>query len=189
MELLRPQINLDVFFSRLSAAPMRALLLDYDGTLAPFAVERDQAVPYPGVRDCLQELIAAGRTRIVVISGRAIHDLAPLLLLDPLPELWGSHGWERRLPDGMYHPPALGPAARRGLAKAVEVAVDFGLDHALERKPASVALHWRGLAPRTIAAMRHDIQLRAPGCAGDWRGRTGMVCEYSWLMTTPRCPS
>lgn len=158
MELLRPHVDLDLFFSRLAAAPGRTLLLDYDGTLAPFAVERDRAAPYPGVRDCLQELIAAGRTRIVVISGRAIQDLAPLLSLDPLPELWGSHGWERRLADGTYHPPALGPAARRGLARATEVAVDFGLNHSLERKPASVALHWRGLAPRTIVAMEHDIR-------------------------------
>lgn len=163
MELLRSHIDLDDFFSRLVAAPGRALLLDYDGTLAPFAVERDQAVPYPGVRDCLQALIAAGRTRLIIISGRALHDLTPLLALDPLPELWGSHGWEWRLPDGTYHPPALGLTARRGLAQAIEAAVGFGLNHALERKPASVALHWRGLAPRTAAAMRNDsVRLWTP---------------------------
>lgn len=163
MELLRPHIDLDAFFARLTAAPSRALLLDYDGTLAPFAVERDRAAPFPGVRDCLHALIAAERTRVVVISGRAISDLAPLLALDPLPELWGSHGWERRLPDGTYHPPALDPSAQRALAEAVAAAVEFGLNHSLERKPASVALHWRGLAPRTVAAMRHDIhRLWAP---------------------------
>ena len=34
----------------LPAAPARVLLLDYDGPLAPFRLERDRATPYIGVR-------------------------------------------------------------------------------------------------------------------------------------------
>ena len=45
---------LERFFERLPGAPARVLLLDYDGTLAPFRVERDEAVPYAGVREAVR---------------------------------------------------------------------------------------------------------------------------------------
>lgn len=92
MEQLHLQANLDSFFARLAAAPRRALLLDYDGTLAPFKTKRQQAAPYPGVPELLAAVRDAGRTRVVVISGRSVADLGRLLGLDALPELWGSHG-------------------------------------------------------------------------------------------------
>jgi trehalose-6-phosphatase len=36
----------------------RLLMLDYDGTLAPFRKERDEALPYPGVDEALQTIVA-----------------------------------------------------------------------------------------------------------------------------------
>lgn len=149
--------TLESFFAQLAGAPERALLLDYDGTLAPFQVERDKAFPYPGVRELLAALVAAGHTRVVVISGRSIADLEALLGLDPLPELWGSHGWERRLADGTYRPPELGAQAVAGLEAAQQAAAARGIDHALERKPAGLALHWRGLDPSAAQALREEI--------------------------------
>ena len=56
------------------------LLLDYDGTLAPFHPDRFQARPYPQVAELLQAIIDAGRTRLVIISGRALADLHPTIL-------------------------------------------------------------------------------------------------------------
>src|SRR5215472_16009868 len=96
MEILQPGFDLDRFFAGLGRARKRELLLDYDGTLAPFRVARDQATPYPGVREILGAMQRSGHTRLVVISGRAIADLEPLLGLDLPLELWGSHGWERQ---------------------------------------------------------------------------------------------
>ena len=135
---------------RLPDCPTRVLLLDYDGTLAPFRPERDQAVPYPGVREILTALIAGGTTRVAIVSGRAIDHLIPLLDLEVLPEIWGDHGWEHRDPHGRYHRLPLNEAAARGLEQATEQvaalrkgAGDFGAR--FERKPAGVALHWRGL--------------------------------------------
>lgn len=157
MEHLHAQPTLDAFFAGLAAAPRRALLLDYDGTLAPFRAERDQATPYPGVRELLGALLAAGRTRLVIVSGRAVDDLVRLLGVEPTPELWGSHGWERRTADGRYLPPDLGAAARDGLAAAAQVAAAAGLGHALEQKPAGLALHWRGLDERAAQALREEV--------------------------------
>jgi trehalose 6-phosphate phosphatase len=158
VQLSRAEQDLDSFFARLTAARRRALLLDYDGTLAPFCVERDQARPYPGVRPTLRALMLAGRTRVVIISGRSLVELERLLGLAPAPELWGSHGWERKLAGGSYHSPALGEQAENGLQAAADAVLAHGIAAALERKPAGLALHWRGLAPRAASTLRAELQ-------------------------------
>ena len=81
------------FFDQIAGSRPRALLLDYDGTLAPFRVERDQARVDPSLRDALAGICRTGRTRVAVISGRALRDLIPLLQVEPLPESWVCHGW------------------------------------------------------------------------------------------------
>ena len=47
MQLLHAGIHLDGFFDRLARARRRVLLLDYDGTLAPFHRRHERALPYP----------------------------------------------------------------------------------------------------------------------------------------------
>lgn len=79
----RPTVNLVAFFREVARARRSALLLDYDGTLAPFELDRNQAVPYPGVTELLQDIMDTGRTRVVIISGRRAQELGPLLRLSP----------------------------------------------------------------------------------------------------------
>jgi trehalose 6-phosphate phosphatase len=153
------QLILAAFFAQVAATPRRALLLDYDGTLAPFQIDRAAAFPYPGVREALTALQAAGQTKIIIISGRTIADLERLLGLDPLPDLWGTHGWERRLSDGSYQPPELSAYTRAGLRAAHEVLSVCGLGPRLEPKPAGLALHWRGMDAPAIQEIRTTIDL------------------------------
>jgi trehalose 6-phosphate phosphatase len=134
------------FWQQLAKAACPVLLLDYDGTLAPFRVNRDQAVPYPGLRELLGEIQTTTLTRLVIISGRAIDDLLPLLGLDPAPEIWGCHGWERRLSNGQRAAVALPANAQAGLKEALSLLGQKVLDCRYEIKPASVAVHWRGLS-------------------------------------------
>lgn len=148
MKILDSQLDSDSFIQSISTAKQRILLVDYDGTLAPFRVERDQAIPYPGVREILTAILKAQRTRLIVISGRAIHDLIPLLQLDPLPEVWGSHGWERQLPDGTYTGPEFDESIKQRLSSARTWVEQSKLAERCEYKPASLALHWRGLDKR-----------------------------------------
>lgn len=145
MELLTPTVNLDDFFDRLAQTDYPLLMLDYDGTLAPFRRERDEAIPYPGVRDRLARFVAAPRTRVIIISGRWIEDLMPLLGLEKVPEIWGCHGAERRQPDGSYTPVTLSPPAQQGLAEALQWARNNKLRDHIEKKPISIAFHWRQL--------------------------------------------
>ena len=44
------------FWAALAAAPTAALLLDYDGTLAPFHIDPAEARPYPGVEPLLDRI-------------------------------------------------------------------------------------------------------------------------------------
>ena len=71
--------SLDSYWQRLPSASQRVLLLDYDGTLAPFHRERDKALPYPGVREILGKIQQTGQTRLIIITGRSIKDIIPLL--------------------------------------------------------------------------------------------------------------
>jgi trehalose-phosphatase len=152
MRILRPTGHPDRFFERLAQAPRAALLLDYDGTLAPFCVDPQEARPYPGVRAALDTLMAQHDTRVVLVSGRWTRDLLPLLGLGQVPEIWGSHGWERRLPDGRVEMARPAELALQGLVQAngwiEKIHARGGRS---EAKPACLAFHWRGLDAATAA--------------------------------------
>lgn len=138
------------FFRKLTESKSHLLMLDYDGTLAPFTAVRSKAVPYTGVRKLLHDILSEGQTRMVIVSGRSLDDLVSLLDLDLMPEIWASHGWERRTVEGsnfLYPVPEM---AKEGLSIALQRAEDAGLGKHSEAKPSSVALHWRGLPPQTL---------------------------------------
>jgi trehalose-phosphatase len=71
--------RLDEFFTRLEGAARPLLLLDYDGTLAPFRIDRFKARPWAGVREQLERIQRQGRTRMAVITGRPAAEIAPML--------------------------------------------------------------------------------------------------------------
>src|ERR1039457_2280247 len=102
----------------ISQARASALLLDYDGTLAPFCLNRQQAFPYSGMAQLLQEIIANGRTRVAIITGRNAREVIPLLAVHPSPEIWGCHGLERLRPDGTCETPRVEEPVLRALADA-----------------------------------------------------------------------
>jgi trehalose 6-phosphate phosphatase len=145
MDILTPGYSLDGFFARAADSSERILMLDYDGTLAPFRVERDRAVPYPGVRERLVDIQGDPQTRLIIISGRAVNDVAPLLELDPAPEIWGSHGVERYLPKEGTRLLPLPDRTCSGLAAIMTWATERELGDSVEKKPAGIAFHFRGL--------------------------------------------
>jgi trehalose 6-phosphate phosphatase len=137
----------DSFSCGLRKAENRILLLDYDGTLAPFRLRRDEAVPYPGLRETLNEFLRLDHTRIIIVSGRSVDDLVPLLKLERNPEIWGSHGLERLLPNGTYDVARLGENVLKGLEETNLWIAREGLLGHCETKPSGMAIHTRGLTP------------------------------------------
>lgn len=167
MQVLTPRVDLAAFMAQIPAAPDRVLLLDYDGTLAPFHVRPELAVPYPGVAAVLEEIMEAGGTRVVIVSGRPADELPPLLALAPRPEIWGSHGWERLLPDGRRVVEAPGVTVRSALAAAVRALDDVLPPGArIEQKLASIALHWRAVPEAAAEQLRADATPRWQAIAG-----------------------
>ena len=164
MQVLTPSLDLAAFYQRVANGPARLLMVDYDGTLAPFHVQPERAVPYPEVASVLRRIVECGGTRIVVVSGRPADEVPALLGLSERPEIWGSHGWERLMPDGRRvaeRPKADAQKALDGAAHAVQSAMPEG--SRLERKLASIALHWRGLAPQVAETLRsRTIELWEP---------------------------
>jgi trehalose 6-phosphate phosphatase len=158
---LRPEVQsaLELFLRTVAVAPESALLLDYDGTLAPFHTERDQAFPYPGVALLLQEMVRHARTRVVVITGRDVNDLLPLLDIHPRPEIWGSHGLQRLRPDGTPEMPHLDQQTLNGLSDAERWLSYKHLRHRAEFKPGGIAIHWRGLSALDAADLRARVLL------------------------------
>jgi trehalose 6-phosphate phosphatase len=156
MQLLNDKFDLDRFFARLSGSEP-VLMIDYDGTLAPPVADDDEAVPYPGVRERLTQLLEQTPTRLVLVSERWSEDLIPLLGLPRLPEIWGCQGAERVYPDGTIKFVKLQPEAERGLEAARRWAIQAGLSDRLEHKPTSVVLNWRDLHPQKAESIRREV--------------------------------
>ncbi|HUN87285.1 MAG TPA: trehalose-phosphatase [Terriglobales bacterium] len=143
--------SIDTFLRSLAAAPQRVLLLDYDGTLAPFREERDEAKPYPEIPGLLDQIGLLPNTVVSVVSGRPARDVAALLGMHQPVEIWGSHGMERLMPTGEYQLHKLSARPIEDLNQAAAQLADAGLHDRVESKPGAVAVHWRGLDP-------HDVQ-------------------------------
>lgn len=142
------------FFKKLAAARNRVLLVDYDGTVAPFSSDRRRAIPYLDVPDLMRRVMTTCRTRLIVITGRAAHEVAPLLGFSPPPETWGIYGLERLHPDGRHEEGEVAEEALRALAKGEARLDREGLGRFLEIKLAAVAVHWRGLTASQILNVR-----------------------------------
>ncbi len=156
--LLRPGTGFGPFFAGLRAAPRRALLLDYDGTLAPFSARRAAAAPYRWVRAALKSIAAAPRpTRIGIVSGRPIAELRRLTGLENVAELWGSHGLERLTLEGCWIGPPPKKDAAEFLDRVSASMAELGWGALLERKPYGLAVHGRGAPAEEFADAESEL--------------------------------
>jgi trehalose 6-phosphate phosphatase len=169
MKILNSDIDLELFYHRRNEAAQKVLLLDYDGTLAPFHQEPNKAEPYPGIRQMLNRIMHVPDIRLVIISGRWTKDLIPLLQLEKQPEIWGSHGLERLKADGSYEIDAIDEQHLDGLVAADEGIEELGLTSRCEKKPGSLAIHWRGLDQVMVKEIRNQVESRWSTLAQAWQ--------------------
>jgi trehalose-phosphatase len=147
-------MKLDEFFQSVNAASESLLLLDFDGTLAPFRVDPSKVRPWAGIVNLLDKIQQAGRTRLAIITGRPAGDVASQLGMDNAPEIWGLHGAERLYPDGRLEEEEL-IADEQALLEAARSAVrEARLGVRVEEKRNAVVVHWRGKSPHSIHAAR-----------------------------------
>ena len=138
-------------------SPQSLLMLDYDGTIAPFRRDPEQAFPYAGVSPLLQQIVRTGKTRLVIISGRDASEVLPLLDIEPHPEIWGLHGLQRLKPNGNVELSPLDQATLAALVAAENWLLDRHLLHTAELKTGSIAVHWRGLTRCEVEAIQERV--------------------------------
>ena len=82
-----------------------ALLLDYDGTLAPIAGHPDLAIIRPEAKSVLQRLSNISDVYIAIISGRNVNNVKQMVGIEGITYA-GNHGLEILHPDGtkFVHP-------------------------------------------------------------------------------------
>jgi trehalose 6-phosphate synthase/trehalose 6-phosphate phosphatase len=158
------------FFHGFACNVTPLLLLDYDGTLAPFRVDRFQARPWAGVRDLLTQIQRQGKTRMAIISGRSAREIKPLLGIDPPLEVWGLHGAERLFPNGRRELQQAPAAARKRLNKLRALLKRDSLGGTFEDKPNAAVMHWRGASGARQGSLRRGRGLCSSPCQGptDW---------------------
>ncbi|MGI9622671.1 MAG: trehalose-phosphatase [Acidimicrobiales bacterium] len=132
---------------RLARTPTLLVACDYDGTLAPIVDNPDLAQPRLESVAALRSLADFPDTHVAVVSGRSLRDLAALSRLPSEIHLVGSHGSEfdagfiRGLDEEQIE-------LRRQITKELEdIAESAGPDFRIEKKPASVAFHYRNADP------------------------------------------
>ena len=140
--------QLETFFSSLRGAQSPLLLLDYDGTLADFRIDRFTARPWAGVRELLVEIQNDGRTELRVITGRPAGEINTLLQLKSPVEVWGLHGAERLYVDGRRELQEAPAAALRKLDELRVVLRQDAFGGLFEDKPNAAVMHWRGHSPQ-----------------------------------------
>lgn len=169
MQTVDTILALETFFQELDRQHTGALVLDYDGTLAPFCKDRLHAVPYPGVSEALVKIMSGSSTRVVMVTGRPVGELVALLGISPTPEVWGLHGLQHLRPNGECRTYPILDSDLQILAEA-EAWLDYqGLRHLAEVKKGSIAVHWRGMSPADAAQVAAKVRKGWSRLAADSR--------------------
>ncbi len=153
---METQKKVSDFLANASRTSNRALLIDYDGTLAPFSEDRGRAVPYPGIPALLDRIRNQANTRVVVVTGRRAVEVSKLLGLKKI-EVWGCHGLSRLHASGKYEVAKLDETSLNRISEVNERLSRQGLFHLLEFKPAATAVHWRGLDSVKARQVAHKV--------------------------------
>jgi trehalose 6-phosphate synthase/phosphatase len=125
-------------------AGKRLLLLDYDGTLVPFAKVPGAAVPGPEVRSILGSIAGNPLNDVYIVSGRDSQTLEKWFGDIPV-GLIAEHGAKLRDTSGDWEVTILGPAEdwKAKMEKTMQEYVDKCPHTSIERKEYSIAWHYR----------------------------------------------
>ena len=158
--------------------------LDFDGTLAPLVDDPADARALPEAQQAILALLDAPRTRVALISGRAMASLVEVSGAPDRVLLSGSHGVEVRLdsePVLTLTADETGRVARLG--EVLQAVVGQFDEVWIEVKPAGFAMHTR-LASAEDARTAVRDALAAVAVLGDLTIRRGSdVLEFSVRST------
>jgi trehalose 6-phosphate phosphatase len=140
------------FWGDVVEAPHRLLLLDYDGTMAPFAENRMEARPLPATVRSMTAIARGGRTSLGVVSGRPVRELRDLIRLRDI-ILVGEHGWEVLMPGEILTQHRLPPGVEVALRETARLSSSAPWGSRLEVKRTGLVMHTRGLREEEAAGL------------------------------------
>jgi trehalose 6-phosphate synthase/phosphatase len=149
----------EALVERVRAAPALLLVLDYDGTLVPFALTPELAGPDSEVIALLHDLAARPRTEVHIVSGRTRETLESWL--GPLPiGLHAEHGLSSRTPSGVWLTTTHSPQEWRFRVLALMQAFAAETPGAfVEEKSVGLAWHYRAADPALGAVRARALEL------------------------------
>ncbi len=147
--------DLAAAIATIAAADRLLVALDFDGTLSELVSVPSDARPAPGVLDGLRRLGDTVDTDLVLISGRARHDLAEVSGAADLALLFGSHGQEQGETVALDQAESDLLDHLRGRVEAA--VVDLPCTR-VEAKPAGFAVHVRGCPTEQAQAVEAAIR-------------------------------
>lgn len=149
------------------AADRRLLLLDYDGTLVPFAATPPQARPSAQVHDLVRRLAADPRNEVVIISGRDRASLEARFGDLPI-DMVAEHGVWLRGRDG--HWVTAEPMTddwKLRIRPILELFVDRTPASFVEEKDFSLAWHYRAVDSRFAETRVAELREALAGITDD----------------------
>jgi len=139
------------------AAPQRALLLDYDGTLIPFSAKPEMAQPDAGLIELLAALCADPANRVTIISGRPRATLEAWLGQLPI-SLIAEHGvWLRNPGEDWRLLKAMTTDWKERVRPILQLYVDRLPGALLEEKEFSLAWHYRRSDPEQASERAREL--------------------------------
>ncbi len=126
-----------------------AIFLDYDGTLSAIAPTPEEARLPQETREILTALVQLKDVKVAIVSGRSLNDLRRIVPVQGLS--WaGSHGIELKV-DGAAGQRVSGRYLKKlaELKRLIEAELRALPGIVLERKPFSLAVHYRKSSPAT----------------------------------------
>ena len=170
------------------ATTQRRLLLDYDGTLVPYANRPQDAAPPPELLELLAQLAADPANTVAVVSGRSRHDLENWL--GHVRGLWlaAEHGAVIRSPVTMQwelYRTNYSDEWKEQVSQVLEQFVERTPGSLIERKEFSMVWHYRMSDPEfgewlanelvsNLEQMLAETELRAV------RGRKSVEVKMVW---------
>jgi trehalose 6-phosphate synthase/phosphatase len=185
----RPQeLPVDAAVGAFRGARSRLLLIDYDGTLVPYAATPREAIPPSDVLSLLRHLAEAPGTTVALVSGRSRHDLERWF--GSIPDLWmvAEHGALVRSPLTRTWEtlrPAPSPEWRGKVLPVLEHYLDRTPGSLIEEKEYALVWHHRLADPEfgewlanelvaTLGKMLAGTELRAV------KGQKTVEVRFAW---------
>lgn len=129
------------------AASSRAMFLDYDGTLVPFARLPQEARPTEDLRELLKRLADLPENQVIIISGRDARILEQWFGALPL-TLVAEHGASIRLAGSDWeHLPEFDQTWKENILPALQLFVERIPGSFIEEKSHTIAWHYRNVNP------------------------------------------